>query len=538
MSDVGRGSLGQILVSTATGTSWATYSSIVNYIDAVLVATTTTLTASYNNGVAGIGAFLLNTGSLAAFSVDGQTPAINSRVLVKDQASTLQNGVYTLTTVGSGAIAWVLTRATDFDQPSEINVGDVVPVQTGTVNANTSWMEASAVTTIGTDPITFTQFQSAPISLPVTVANGGTGRTTLTNHGVLVGATTTAITQLAAGSAGQVLQSGGASADPAYSTATYPATAGTSGKILISDGTNIVSSTPTYPNTSGTSGKVVVSDGTNNVYSTPTFPNASATTRKIIVSDGTNWVASTETYAVPGTSGNLLTSNGTNWTSAAPTSSGTVTSVSVVSANGLAGTVATATTTPAITLSTTITGVLSGNGTAISAASTTGSGNVVLATSPTLVTPVLGVASATSINFGGTTLSTYAEGTWTPTVLGVGAAGVTTYISQVGGYVRIGNLVTVTAYIDISAATGTGDVSLGGLPFTVKNVTNQRPTGTLLIYGSGTWTLGAGYTQSTVWPLTNALTSEAMISGSGVAWARLQMHNAAVTFAYSVTYQI
>lgn len=48
--------------------------------------------------------------------------------------------------------------------------------------------------------------------------------------------------------------------------------------------------------------------------------------------------------------------------------SGTVTSVSVVSANGLAGTVATATSTPAITLSTTITGLLKGNGTAISAA--------------------------------------------------------------------------------------------------------------------------------------------------------------------------
>lgn len=78
--------------------------------------------------------------------------------------------------------------------------------------------------------------------------------------------------------------------------------------------------------------------------------------------------------------------------------SGTVTQVSVVSANGLAGTVANATSAPAITLSTTITGILSGNGTAISAAATTGSGSVVLATSPTLVTPVLGVASATSIN--------------------------------------------------------------------------------------------------------------------------------------------
>lgn len=52
----------------------------------------------------------------------------------------------------------------------------------------------------------------------------------------------------------------------------------------------------------------------------------------------------------------------------APAGSGTVTSASVVSANGFAGTVATATTTPAITLTTSITGVLKGNGTAISAA--------------------------------------------------------------------------------------------------------------------------------------------------------------------------
>jgi hypothetical protein len=78
--------------------------------------------------------------------------------------------------------------------------------------------------------------------------------------------------------------------------------------------------------------------------------------------------------------------------------SGTVTSVSVVSANGFAGSVANATTTPAITLTTTISGILQGNGTAISSAATTGAGNVVLATSPTLTTPTLGVATATSIN--------------------------------------------------------------------------------------------------------------------------------------------
>jgi len=81
-----------------------------------------------------------------------------------------------------------------------------------------------------------------------------------------------------------------------------------------------------------------------------------------------------------------------------PTGTGTVTSVSVVSANGFAGTVATATSTPAITLSTTITGVLYGNGTSISAL-TIGSGLQLVGT--TLSTTgggsgdVVGPASAT-----------------------------------------------------------------------------------------------------------------------------------------------
>jgi len=69
------------------------------------------------------------------------------------------------------------------------------------------------------------------------------------------------------------------------------------------------------------------------------------------------------------TSGYILTSDSAgNGTWQAPATSGTVTSVSIVSANGLAGTVATSTTTPAITLSTTVTGILKGNGTAITAA--------------------------------------------------------------------------------------------------------------------------------------------------------------------------
>lgn len=135
----------------------------VDFKQACFAATTANLNATYLNGVAGIGATLVNAGALAAFTVDGQSPAINSRILVKNQTSTFQNGIYTLSTVGSGAIAWVLTRSTDYDQaPSEIFPGTLVPVDNGTVNALSSWVETATVTTIGTDPITFSQFTASP----------------------------------------------------------------------------------------------------------------------------------------------------------------------------------------------------------------------------------------------------------------------------------------------------------------------------------------------------------------------------------------
>jgi hypothetical protein len=96
------------------------------------------------------------------------------------------------------------------------------------------------------------------------VPSGGTGATTLTGvligHGtsavtgnavtqydVLIGGASNAISSIGPGTAGQVLQSSGNAANPAYSTATYPATAGTSGNVLTSNGTNWVSSAPAAP---------------------------------------------------------------------------------------------------------------------------------------------------------------------------------------------------------------------------------------------------------------------------------------------------
>ena len=114
------------------------------------------------------------------------------------------------------------------------------------------------------------------------VAEGGTGDTTLTSHGVLIGAGTSAVAATAAGSAGQVLQSAGASADPTYSTATFPSTATGTGTILRADGTNWVATTATYPTTAGSSGNVLTSDGTN---WTSAAPSAGGFTWSVITAD-------------------------------------------------------------------------------------------------------------------------------------------------------------------------------------------------------------------------------------------------------------
>jgi len=98
-----------------------------------------------------------------------------------------------------------------------------------------------------------------------------------------------------------------------------------------------------------------------------TWASSGALTQYGVVYGGGAGAAPVATAA--GTTGQVLTATtGGAPTWAAPATSGTVTSVSVVSTNGFAGTVATSTTTPAITLTTTITGLLKGNGTAISAA--------------------------------------------------------------------------------------------------------------------------------------------------------------------------
>lgn len=126
-------------------------------------ATTANLVSGYDNGTSGIGATLVNSGTLAQFTVDGLTPAKNARILVKSQTDPVQNGIYVLTSQGSGVAQWVLKRAVDFTLPSQINVGDVIRVSNGTTNGSTLWEQQSIVTAIGTSPITFTTVLSNSI---------------------------------------------------------------------------------------------------------------------------------------------------------------------------------------------------------------------------------------------------------------------------------------------------------------------------------------------------------------------------------------
>lgn len=125
-------------------------------------ATTTNLTGYvYDNNGTGIGATLTAPG-VGAFSTDGTSPPINSRILVSFQTAALENGIYDLTTVGDGATAAVLTRSTDYDETSEIQQGDRFTVLNGTLYQGTEWYEsASTPIVIGVDPINFEQIPSA-----------------------------------------------------------------------------------------------------------------------------------------------------------------------------------------------------------------------------------------------------------------------------------------------------------------------------------------------------------------------------------------
>ncbi len=117
-------------------------------------------TPAYSNGTAGVGA-TITASTNGALTVDAYTVLLGDRILVKNQASTFQNGVYTLTTLGDGSTHYVLTRATDYNASTNINYTGTIPVLNGGTLAATGWNGPTNIATVGTDAITYTQAAAA-----------------------------------------------------------------------------------------------------------------------------------------------------------------------------------------------------------------------------------------------------------------------------------------------------------------------------------------------------------------------------------------
>lgn len=193
----------------------------------VLLATVGALpSCNYANGTAGVGATLTATANAALTQTmvdggSGYTIVGGERILVKNQAAPAQNGIYTVTTVGSAGAPWVLTRATDFNTaaagPGMVSPGAFCFVEQG-VNATTQWiMSTSGTITMGTTGLAFSQF--------------GAGATYTNGNGLSLGGNTfsvnltgtntlefnaTALRLKSSATANQVLLSAGTGNEPTY----------------------------------------------------------------------------------------------------------------------------------------------------------------------------------------------------------------------------------------------------------------------------------------------------------------------------------
>ena len=314
----------------------------------------------------------------------------------------------------------------------------VGPATATTVTLNLPATSGNIVGTGSTGVVT-----TAMISGQIAVAQGGTGVATSTGTGsVVLNTSPTLITPALGTPASGVLTNATGLPLTTAVTGILPIANGGSGTATpaIVAGTNVTVS-GSWPNQTVNA----TASGSGTVTSVAT---GTGLTGGPITTSGTVALANTSVTAGSYTAANITVDAQGRLTAAASGSAGggTVTSVSVVSANGLAGTVATATSTPAITLSTSVTGLLKGNGTAISAAT---AGTDYLAPGGALGTP----ASGTLTNTTGLPLTTGVTGTLP---VANGGTGTTTPSLVAGTNVTVSG--TWPNQTVNSTASGTGDV--------------------------------------------------------------------------------
>lgn len=246
----------------------------INFHQSVRLATAAALPANtYNNGTSGVGA-TLTANANGALSVDGVAVVAGNRILVKNEVTQANNGVYTVTQVGDGSTPYILTRATDFDSSGsgvdQIDAGDFFLVTAGSTQSNTSWVQQTPLPiTVGTTALVFTQF-AAPV-----LYSAGTG---LTLTGTVFSITNTGVSASTYGSASSVpviaVNAQGQITSASSSSIAIAASQITSGLVAVAQGGTNGSATPTagtvaygtgtaYAFTStGTTGQVLLSNNT------------------------------------------------------------------------------------------------------------------------------------------------------------------------------------------------------------------------------------------------------------------------------------
>lgn len=178
---------------------------LTDYKESVRVTTTGNLSATFASNT------LVST-SNGALTIDGVALSVGNRVLVKDQTSGLQNGIYSVSSAGSAGTPWGLTRSTDADTSAEVTSGMYTYVSEGTTYAGTSWVLSTPdPIVLNTTSLTFVQFSGAG------TINAGAGLSKSGNTlDVNVDGTTIEISsdalRIAAGAAGAGLTGGGGSA--------------------------------------------------------------------------------------------------------------------------------------------------------------------------------------------------------------------------------------------------------------------------------------------------------------------------------------
>ena len=241
----------------------------VNFNSPVYTATTGNLTADYDNEIDGVGATLTATTD-GALQVDGEFPLYLDRVLVWQQTSAIQNGVYKVDVVGDSVTPYRLIRSEDSDNnPSgEIRYGDYTLILSGDTNGGKGFIcNTVGTVVVGTTPITFVQYNVAQAVTP------GFGLLTSSPNVIAID---TAITQ------GKITLtttgSGAATLNTTTNVLNIPVTSGGSGGI----GTVTSVAALTLTSVSQTDLSSTVVNETSTPVITLNVPNASATNRGVL----------------------------------------------------------------------------------------------------------------------------------------------------------------------------------------------------------------------------------------------------------------